>query len=172
VATHTLQDLDIEPDWSYPTPLVFLDTAGKGWDDQRSEDDPSTQNPQQAARTVEEVQKLLARGLEPALISVITPYEAQRRTIQSLLGDSDVHVGTIDAFQGQENEAVVVDLVRSNPAGDLGFLKDYRRMNVALTRAKRFLLVIGDSATIGTDSFYATFLETVEAHGTWASAWA
>ncbi len=171
VAHHSLDDLGVEVDYMMPTPLVFLDTAGKGWDDERSDDDPSTHNPQQATRTVEEVVKLLDRGLDATQISVITPYDAQRREIQKLLGEVDVHVGTIDAFQGQENEAVVVDLVRSNPNGELGFLKDYRRMNVALTRAKRFLLVIGDSATIGSDSFFSEFLETVEAHGTWASAW-
>ena len=74
-------------------------------------------------------------------------------------------------FQGQEKEIILLSLVRSNVDAIIGFLKDYRRMNVALTRAKEQLFVIGDSTTIGQDPFYAKFLEYMEEVGGYKSAW-
>jgi superfamily I DNA and/or RNA helicase len=62
-------------------------------------------------------------------------------------------------------------LVRSNDEGDIGFLKDYRRMNVAITRAREQLFVIGDSATIGADGFYNRFLSYIEEYGAYRSVW-
>jgi len=82
-----------------------------------------------------------------------------------------LEIGTVDGFQGREKEAVIVDLVRSNDAGEIGFLANTRRMNVALTRARRFLLVVADSATLGDHPYYAAFLsyvDEIDAHG---SAW-
>ena len=73
-----------------------------------------------------------------------------------------VEIGTVDGFQGREKEAVIVDLVRSNDHGEIGFLANTRRMNVALTRARRFLLVVADSATLGDHPYYAQFLEYVD----------
>jgi len=61
--------------------------------------------------------------------------------------------------------------VRSNDAGQIGFLKDYRRMNVAMTRAKKLLVIIGDSATVGQDTFYGDFLDYVDAQGSYRTAW-
>ncbi len=171
VAARTLQ---ADPDDARPGPLVFVDSAGAGWDELRTEDDPSTQNPEQAGRTCAEVHRLLGRGVAPGDIGVITPYSAHARLLRRLLRDqvdAGLEVGSIDGFQGREKEAIVLDLVRSNPDGDIGFLRDTRRMNVALTRAKSFLLVIGDSATIGAHPYYAGFLDYVEAYGTWLTAW-
>lgn len=158
-----------------PGPLVFIDTAGKGWEEQRTQEDPSTRNPDQAARVVLEVMRFLARGVAPEDIAVITPYEAQARLLRGGLADArgrGLEVGTIDGFQGREKEVVVVDLVRSNDEGALGFLADTRRMNVALTRARRALLVVGDSATLATHRFYRAFIEDAENTGAALSAWA
>lgn len=155
-------------------PLLFVDSAGAGWEDLRTEDDPSTQNPEQAERTAKEVRRLLTRGIEPANVGVITPYDAQKRLLRSLLRDLvdlGLEVGSIDGFQGREKEAIVLDLVRSNAETDIGFLHDTRRMNVALTRARSFLLVIGDSATIGAHPYYGSFLDYLESYGTWLTAW-
>ena len=77
----------------------------------------------------------------------------------------------MDGFQGREKEAVVVSLVRANEAGDVGFLADVRRMNVALTRARKKLVVVGDGATVSRHPFYAAFLEHAQATGAWRSAW-
>ena len=82
-----------------------------------------------------------------------------------------MRISTIDSFQGQEMENVIVSLVRSNDDGDIGFLKDYRRMNVAITRAKERLFIIGDSATIGADKFYGQLLDYVEAEGQLRTVW-
>ena len=80
-------------------------------------------------------------------------------------------VSTIDSFQGQEQENIIISLVRSNSEGEIGFLKDYRRMNVAMTRAKNKLFIIGDSATLGSDSFYAQLLDYVESIDAYHSIW-
>jgi len=72
---------------------------------------------------------------------------------------------------GQEKDVVFITLVRSNEKSEIGFLTDYRRMNVAMTRARKKLVVIGDSATIGNDKFYGAFIDYVEKIGGYRSAW-
>lgn len=174
VAGHTLADLGVAEDPLRPGPLILIDTAGKGWDDEKGPDDPSTRNPQQAERTAREVQRLISRGLSPRDLAVIAPYDAQVRLLRQLLDaerSEGLAVRSIDGFQGQEREAVVVDLVRSNFEGEVGFLRDTRRLNVALTRAKRLLLVVGDSATFTRLDYLAKFMEVVEAGEGYLSAW-
>jgi superfamily I DNA and/or RNA helicase len=82
-----------------------------------------------------------------------------------------VTINTVDSFQGQEADVVIISLVRSNDENEIGFLKDYRRMNVALTRARKKLIVIGDSATVGGDSFYQEMLQFFEVQESYESAW-
>lgn len=176
VADHQLHELPgVDEDPMRPSPLIFLDVSGKGWQDTRTEADPSTSNPQQAERVAAEVHRLLERGLPTQDLAVITPYLAQVRLLRDLLRETvqrGLEIDTIDGFQGREKEAIIVDLVRSNDEGALGFLKDTRRMNVALTRARRALMVVGDSATLGGHPYYADFMDAVESHGFWLSAWA
>ncbi|MET0388158.1 MAG: AAA domain-containing protein [Polyangiales bacterium] len=157
-----------------PGPLVFLDTAGKGYAEERSEADPSTKNPGQAERVAVEVRRLLARGVPARELGVITPYDAQVRSLRELLRDAcdeGLEIASVDGFQGREKEVIVVDLVRCNDRGELGFLRDVRRMNVALTRAKRFLLVVGDSATLAGDAYYRAFMDAADAQLATLSAW-
>ena len=94
---------------------------------------------------------------------------AEDKSLQNYIPYLDIN--TIDGFQGQERDLVYISLVRSNSKSEIGFLSDYRRMNVAMTRARKQLVVIGDSATIGNDAFYAAFLEYVEKAGVYGSAW-
>ncbi len=169
VAHHRLEELGVRPDPERAASLVLVDTAGKGWDD-RKDDDGSSYNPGQAERTVAEVRRLLSRGLRASDLAVITPYAAQRARLAAML-PAGVEVGTVDGFQGREKEAVVVDLVRSNSEGEVGFVADRRRLNVAFTRARRFMLVVADTATLGQHPDFAAFLEVVERHGGWVSAW-
>jgi superfamily I DNA and/or RNA helicase len=80
-------------------------------------------------------------------------------------------VRTVDGFQGQERDIMCISMTRSNDNGEIGFLSDTRRMNVALTRAKRKLLVFGDSATLANHGFYKAFLDYVEEIGGYRSMW-
>lgn len=172
VADHRLEALGVAVDPDRDAPRVFVDTAGAGFVEVKREPDRSTMNPEMASVTAREVERLIARGLAPSLLAVLTPYDAQVGVLRALLAvhvERGLEVGSIDGFQGREKEAIVLDLVRSNDDGELGFLTDVRRINVALTRARRFLLVVGDSATLGTHPFYARLLEDVEHHGLWLS---
>jgi superfamily I DNA and/or RNA helicase len=169
VAGHTLDELP-GVNAGRP-PLSFIDTAGKGFEDEAGEDGESRRNPLEAALVAREVQALLSSGLSPAQVSVIAPYDAQVQTLRALLPFPDLEVDTVDGFQGRENEAVVVSLTRSNPNGEVGFLADIRRMNVAITRARRHLLVVGDSATVSSHPFYRRFVDHVTLCGGYVSAW-
>jgi len=102
---------------------------------------------------------------------VIAPYAAQVRLLREQLSMPGLEIDSVDGFQGREKEAVVISLVRSNAKGELGFLADERRMNVALTRARRKLLVIGDSATLSHSPFYGRMLDYFERLGAYRTVW-
>ena len=183
VAGHSLGDIGVRADPERGHALWLLDTAGKDWTDRqggldaKDDDarDPSTWNPEQADRTAREVRRLLGRGVAATDVAVIAAYDAQVRRLRVLLAAeraAGLEVATVDGFQGREKEVVVVDLVRSNPDGAIGFLADTRRMNVALTRARRFLLVVGDSATLGEHPYYAAMIAAMDDLGAHGSAWA
>ena len=154
-------------------PVLFLDTAGKGFEEQVEETSRSLYNTGEADLILARVKELLAAGLAPRELAVITPYSAQafhlRERVEAL--SPDVEVDTVDAFQGREKDAILVTLTRSNTEGQLGFLTDLRRINVALTRARRHLFVVGDSATLSSHAFYARFIEGTQAEGGYRSAW-
>lgn len=188
VIAHRLDDLGVTPDPLRPKPLWLIDTAGKDWLEERTDFDPggslntqpafyfdpSTFNTGNAERVAAEARRLLSRGLAPTDLAIIAAYSAQARRLRELLTAEraqGLEIGTVDGFQGREKEAVIVDLVRSNEHGEIGFLANTRRMNVALTRAKRFLLVIADSATLGDHPYYARFLEYVDEIDAHGSAW-
>ena len=102
---------------------------------------------------------------------MIAPYAAQVRLLRELLAVPGLEIDSVDGFQGREKEAVVISLVRSNPKGEIGFLGDVRRMNVAMTRARRKLLVIGDSATLAGHPFYRRMIEYFEGLGAYRTVW-
>src|SRR5690606_9611304 len=124
-----------------------------------------------AAVVVSLVEKLAEAGLSGEQIAIIAPYAAQVRLLRSQLNLPGIEVDTVDGFQGREKEAVIVTLVRSNDRREIGFLADTRRTNVALTRARRCLIVIGDSGTLATDPFYVDMLEYFEAIGGYRTVW-
>ena len=153
------------------TPVQFVDTAGAGYDESVEADGDSRINTLEAEVVCRKVLALLAAGVGPDEIAVITPYAAQARWLREQLKAPEVEVDTVDGFQGREKEAVVVSLVRSNREGEIGFLSDVRRMNVALTRARRKLIVVGDSATITAHPFYARLVNYFDALGAYRSVW-
>ncbi|HEY3352140.1 MAG TPA: AAA domain-containing protein [Polyangia bacterium] len=169
VARHTLAELC--PGAAACGPVEFLDTAGTGFEDELGAESESRRNPQEAALVARRVRRLLDAGLGPAQIAVIAPYDAQVQALRALLPIAGLEINTVDGFQGRESEAVVVSLTRSNREAEVGFLADIRRMNVAITRARRHLLVVGDSATVAAHPFYARFIEYVTAAGGYRSAW-
>jgi len=152
-------------------PVEFIDTAGAGYDDELEPDGESRLNPQEADLVARKVRELLDAGIAAGDIAVISPYGAQVRLLRELLGVPGLEIDSVDGFQGREKEAVVISLVRSNAKGEIGFLNDIRRMNVAMTRARRKLLIIGDSATLGGHAFYSRLLEYCEAKRGYGTVW-
>lgn len=162
-------------------PLVFIDTAGCGFDEKLQAAYLSRYNPEEFQILREHLYALISahREQEQELpeIAIISPYREQVKHMESAIAeDTDLNgvildVDTIDGFQGQESDVVYISLVRSNGKSEIGFLKDYRRMNVAMTRARRQLVIIGDSATIGNDPFYTEMLEYCEVFGQYRTAW-
>jgi len=160
-------------------PLVFIDTAGCGFEEKIHPAYQSRSNPDEYRIIREHLYQLTGALLEKERpsIAVISPYREQALYIQKQLADDatlsgwNIAANTIDGFQGQEKDVIYISLVRSNPKGEIGFLQDYRRMNVAMTRAKKLLVVVGDSATISRSPFYNALLEYCETAGAYQTAW-
>ena len=147
--------------------ISFIDTAGSGYHEEHGTDGSSLQNKGELAI----VQKLLeTEELDPLKTAFLSPYAGQVAAAKEFLS-KQMRISTIDSLQGQEQENIILSLVRSNDDNDIGFLKDYRRMNVAITRAKERLFVIGDSATVGADVFYNAFLTYIEKYGVYRTVW-
>jgi superfamily I DNA and/or RNA helicase len=157
----------------------FIDTAGCGFDEDKEPVTGSTCNPDEAKFLVQRLMEVAAE-LPEYSVAVIAPYRAQVDVLNRCIDEAcsghvdlraRIECSTVDAFQGQERDVVIISLTRSNASGEIGFLTEYRRMNVAMTRAKHRMLVIGDGATVGQDAFYADLLEAAESRGFYHSAW-
>ena len=159
-------------------PWTFIDSAGCGFDEEKEEGSASTLNPSEADFVLKRTIEILA-ACPSFHVGVIAPYRAQvaelERKFETIDNHKDfrnrVEFATVDAFQGQERDAIVISLTRSNSQGEVGFLKEYRRTNVAMTRAKHHLLMVGDGATLGNDSFYHQLMESAEQSNAYHSAW-
>ena len=164
-------------------PLLFIDTAGCSFDEKL--DGTSSTNPEESVFLfkhlglfVDELKTHFSVENFPS-IAIISPYKRQINILKEQLEHSPdlqqylskISVNTIDSFQGQERDIVYISLTRSNAEGAIGFLSDIRRMNVAMTRARKKLVVIGDSATLSSSSFYADFIAFSQEIGGYFSAW-
>jgi superfamily I DNA and/or RNA helicase len=168
----------------YQSPVDFIDTAGCGYEESQDPETLSRYNEEEANLTLRIVGKLVEETgasewvEEKISMGIITPYRAQVDHLNKLVDASPalialgklVSVNTVDAFQGQERDVIVISLVRSNAKGEVGFLGDIRRTNVAMTRARKKLIIIGDSATLGSHPFYLELIEFVQAKGFYKSA--
>jgi ATP-dependent RNA/DNA helicase IGHMBP2 len=160
-------------------PIQYIDTAGSGFDEK--EDGSSYTNPGEASYLLRYISNFLINNEINAnkSISIISPYRSQIQLIEGLLPSYEelqnrkefVQANSVDSFQGQESDIVLISLVRSNDKGEIGFLADIRRMNVALTRAKTMLVVIGDSATIAQHKFYDAFVQKMQSLETYFSCY-
>jgi ATP-dependent RNA/DNA helicase IGHMBP2 len=138
VGGHLLHDLShVAAGPLTSAPLQFIDTAGASYDEELEPEGESRRNQAEAELVGRQVQALLDAGTLPRELAVIAPYAAQVRLLREQLRIDGLEIDTVDGFQGREKEAVIISLVRSNPKGEIGFLGDTRRMNVALTRARR-----------------------------------
>jgi len=159
-------------------PIEFIDTAGSGYEEKRNPSSLSNYNPGEYKTIGIHLTNLLQNLETTPSIAIISPYKAQAQYIKAHLQDhfkpeeiEKIKVDTVDAFQGQEKEVIYISMVRSNNKSNIGFLKDYRRMNVAVTRAKKKLVIIGDSATIGNDPFYQQLLDYFQETNAYHSVW-
>lgn len=147
-------------------PFIFIDTAGAGYEEQA--EGTSTSNPEEAAFIVRHIE---AMNYNNVSVAVIAPYKQQMLLLKELLIKTQVEVNTVDAFQGQERDVIYISLTRSNSDSVIGFLNDYRRMNVAMTRAKLKLVIVGNSATLAQTPFYAELITYAESVGGYESVW-
>ncbi|MBI3317343.1 MAG: AAA family ATPase [Candidatus Omnitrophica bacterium] len=172
VKHHTLADLPhVKHAPETEESFIFLDTAGRGFEEALEPGSESRFNREEAAVIVRHLNRLLELGLKPQEVALISPYSAQVRLLSSMIEFSDLEIDSVDGFQGREKEAVLLSLVRSNVEGEMGFLTDTRRMNVAMTRARRKLFVVGDSATLACIPFYRDFIQYAESIGAYRSVW-
>ena len=178
------------PCFSPDLPVEFIDTAGCGYQELAIPESRSTANPEEAHLLLERLAQLLDKLSEPGeptdpdqrplTIGVIAPYRAQINYLKDAIEDSAVlndlllqrrlSVGTVDSFQGQERDIIAITLTRSNPQGEIGFLSDIRRMNVGMTRARRKLLLVGDSSTLCRHPFFGELLAYVKGVGGYRTA--
>jgi len=167
-------------------PFTFIDTAGTGYEELFHPANTGLSNPEEGRLLIrhlsgwlKESQTLRSNRKKSLTISLISPYREQveflKREIQPIEKEEKGRVifrcGTVDGFQGQEADVVYISLVRSNDRREIGFLRDIRRMNVAITRARMRLVVLGDSSTLSGFGFYDQLLDYMQKKTTYLSAW-
>ena len=164
-------------------PVLFIDTAGCGFEEKL--EGTSSTNPEEAALLLKHLTQLAlqwnAQNTNENFpsIAIISPYKQQIQVLNEQLLHvpelqpylSNISANTVDSFQGQERDIVYISMTRSNQEGNIGFLADIRRMNVAMTRARKKLVVVGDSATLAQFPFYADFILYTESIDAYQSAW-
>ncbi|MFT3949187.1 MAG: AAA domain-containing protein [Agriterribacter sp.] len=175
VAAHVLQEAI--------APLRFIDTAGCGFEEKI--EGTAVSNPEEASFVFKHLTQLIntlsayyTQENFPT-IGIISPYRQQvallqeqmQQAVHLLAYTNKITVNTIDSFQGQERDIIYISMTRSNADSKIGFLSDIRRMNVAMTRARKKLVVIGDGATLSRFPFYANFIAYTEKHDAYQSAW-
>jgi len=143
---------------------VFIDTQGK-CPEKRKGNSTSWQNPGEVKLIKKILNALMQTGLKAKDIGIITPYDDQVDLLKSYIKLKDLEIKTVDGFQGREKEVVIISFVRSNQKGEIGFLEDVRRLNVSLTRAKRKLIIVGDSLTLSKNKFYKLLIKYFKENG-------
>lgn len=160
-------------------PITWVDTATCGFSEQGEGISSSKSNPHEARLLIHTLRDYID-FIGPSRVDdeltdfgIITPYKAQARLIRRLLKMNyflkayrrRITVNTVDGFQGQERDVIVISMVRDNDDGTIGFLRDLRRMNVAITRAKMKLIIIGNTQTLSRHRFYREFINYVQENG-------
>ena len=149
-------------------PIVFFDTNGL-WREAKKSGSTSRFNPGEANFVADLVNHFIQLGLKPQELGVITPYKDHEEYLKKHLKGLEVEIKSVDGFQGREKQVIILSLVRSNLEGDIGFLKDKRRINVAITRAKRKLIIVGDSQTLSTNKIFRDLIQYIKDNGLYKS---
>lgn len=174
VAAHMLSDLeDVKKSSSTESTLLLIDTAGCDMEEKKDEED-STMNEGEAEVAISHAKRLVDSGVQASDIGIITPYAAQVVLLKMMKNNDDklkdMEISTVDGFQGREKEAIIISMARSNPKKEVGFLSDRRRMNVAVTRARRQCCLVCDTETVTSDKFLKRLIEYFEENGEYLSA--
>lgn len=168
VKNRSILDLD--------TPISWIDTSEMDFKEQFVGETFGRINKNEANLLLQELQAYISkiggeRILEERIdFGIISPYKAQVQYLRSKIKGNDAllpyrhlfTVNTVDGFQGQERDVIFISLVRANEEGQIGFLRDLRRMNVAITRARMKLVILGDAATLGKHPFYRKLIDSIE----------
>ncbi|NWI59118.1 SMBP2 protein, partial [Calyptomena viridis] len=173
VAQHLLRDLPgVSSTEETTIPLLLIDTAGCGLFELEEQDEQSKGNPGEVQLVGLHIQALVDAGVKAKDIAVVAPYNLQVDMLREHLCHShpELEIKSVDGFQGREKEAVILSFVRSNRKGEVGFLAEERRINVAVTRARRHVAVVCDSHTVGSQPFLRRLLEHLSQHGNVRSA--
>lgn len=161
-------------DWD--TPISWIDTSEMDFKEEFVGENFGRINRQEADLLLCELEKYITRiGGQRILderidFGIISPYKAQVQYLRSKLRNNAslrpyrnlMSINTVDGFQGQERDVIFISLVRANEEGQIGFLNDLRRMNVAITRARMKLVILGDAATLTRHSFYKKLMESIQ----------
>jgi predicted DNA helicase len=174
VAEHTLTEIipeghglgSAEPSWLGEAldpvqPVSFLDTVNLAAEERQRPGSTSRENPAEA-EIVSQIAGRLLPQIPAKEIGIISPYDDQIDLLNSQNDEENLEIKTVDGFQGREKEVIVISFVRSNENDQLGFLTDVRRLNVSLTRARRKLIMVGDSATLSTHETYKELIDFVK----------
>lgn len=167
VKNRSILDLD--------TPISWIDTSEMDFKEQFVGETFGRINKNEANLLLQELQAYISKiGGERILderidFGIISPYKAQVQYLRSKIKGNDAllpyrhlfTVNTVDGFQGQERDVIFISLVRANEEGQIGFLRDLRRMNVAITRARMKLVILGDAATLGKHPFYRKLIDSI-----------
>lgn len=161
----------------FDTPVEWINTNTEDFHEQTVTDGKGRLNKQEALLTLQQLKNYIHKIGKDRLLEeridfgLITPYRAQVQLLRMLSRkDKDlkpfrqqITINTVDGFQGQERDVIIISLVRSNERGDIGFLSDLRRMNVAITRARMKLIILGNTGTLGKHPFYKQLYDYVSA---------
>lgn len=164
---------------AYDTPVVWFDTADCNFEEDRLSESMSRINKQEAVLLVEQLQTYIEKITKERVLDesidfgLISPYKSQVQYIRGLIKRNAffkpfrklITVHTVDGFQGQERDVIMISLVRANDQGNIGFLNDLRRMNVAITRARMKLIILGDASTLTKHAFYRELYKYITAYG-------
>ncbi len=163
----------------FDTPMVWIDTSEMEFHEELTSESFGRINKQEANLLLQELEKYIHRIGEGRVLDeqidfgLISPYKAQVQYLRSKIKSSNffrpfrslISVNTVDGFQGQERDVVFISLVRANENGQIGFLNDLRRMNVAITRARMKLVILGEAATLGKHAFYRKLMQYIREEG-------